>query len=51
MLVIDPEVCIDCGVCVPECPVEAIQPDTHSEALSWIVFNKKYATLLAKNCP
>ena len=23
-LVIDPEVCIDCGVCVPECPVEAI---------------------------
>ena len=23
-LVIDPEVCIDCGVCIPECPVEAI---------------------------
>lgn len=23
-LVIDPAVCIDCGVCVPECPVEAI---------------------------
>lgn len=23
-LVIDPEECIDCGVCVPECPVEAI---------------------------
>ena len=23
-LVIDPEACIDCGVCVPECPVEAI---------------------------
>lgn len=23
-LVIDPEVCIDCGVCVAECPVEAI---------------------------
>ncbi len=23
-LVIDPDVCIDCGVCVPECPVEAI---------------------------
>ena len=23
-IVIDPEVCIDCGVCIPECPVEAI---------------------------
>ncbi|KRB87047.1 ferredoxin FdxA [Noviherbaspirillum sp. Root189] len=23
-LVIDPAVCIDCGVCVAECPVEAI---------------------------
>lgn len=26
MLVIDPEVCIDCGACVPECPVQAIFP-------------------------
>ncbi|HEY3494055.1 MAG TPA: ferredoxin family protein [Polyangiaceae bacterium] len=24
MLYIDPVVCIDCGACVPECPVEAI---------------------------
>ncbi len=24
MLVIDPEVCIDCGACIPECPVQAI---------------------------
>ncbi len=23
-IVIDPEVCIDCGICVAECPVEAI---------------------------
>jgi ferredoxin len=23
-LVIDPDVCIDCGVCIAECPVEAI---------------------------
>lgn len=27
MLVIDPEECIDCGVCVPECPVNAILPE------------------------
>ena len=26
MLVIDPEECIDCGACEPECPVEAITP-------------------------
>jgi NAD-dependent dihydropyrimidine dehydrogenase PreA subunit len=26
MLVIDPEECIDCGACEPECPVEAIYP-------------------------
>ena len=27
MLVIDPEECIDCGACEPECPVEAILPE------------------------
>ena len=27
MLVINPETCIDCDVCVPECPVEAIFPE------------------------
>ncbi|EQA55593.1 ferredoxin family protein [Leptospira kmetyi serovar Malaysia str. Bejo-Iso9] len=26
-LYIDPEVCIDCNKCRPECPVEAIYPD------------------------
>jgi ferredoxin len=26
MLVVDPEECIDCGACEPECPVEAILP-------------------------
>jgi ferredoxin len=28
MLVIQPDECIDCGVCEPECPVDAIKPDT-----------------------
>ena len=27
ILVIDPEECIDCDACVPECPVEAIFPE------------------------
>jgi ferredoxin len=26
-LVIDPDECIDCGVCVSECPANAIYPD------------------------
>jgi ferredoxin len=26
-LVIDPEECIDCTLCEPECPVEAIYPE------------------------
>ena len=32
MLVINPSECIDCGVCEPECPAEAILPDTESGA-------------------
>jgi Fe-S-cluster-containing hydrogenase component 2 len=34
MLVISPEECIDCGVCEPECPAEAILPDTLDHANS-----------------
>ena len=30
MLVIHPDECIDCGVCEPECPIDAIKPDTES---------------------
>jgi len=35
MLVIKPDECIDCGVCEPECPVEAIIPDTDPAATKW----------------
>ena len=28
MLVINPDECIDCGVCEPECPIDAIKADT-----------------------
>ena len=27
ILVINPQECIDCGVCQPECPVDAILPE------------------------
>src|SRR3989304_4007816 len=41
MLVIDPDTCIDCTLCVPECPIQAIWPsdelpDVYSE---WIEKN------------
>ena len=26
-LAIDPELCVDCHLCVPECPVDAIYPE------------------------
>ena len=35
MLVIHPDECIDCGVCEPECPPEAILPDTDPGADDW----------------
>ncbi len=43
MLVIHPDECIDCGVCEPECPVEAIIPDTEGGADKWVELNSKYA--------
>jgi ferredoxin len=45
MLVINPDECIDCGVCEPECPVDAIEPDTNQGAKDWVNFNKKYSEL------
>jgi ferredoxin len=39
MLVIHPDECIDCGVCQPECPVEAIKPDTESSLEQWLTIN------------
>ena len=40
MLVIHPDECIDCGVCEPECPVDAIQSDTEDGAEKWLVLNR-----------
>jgi len=43
MLVIHPDECIDCGVCEPECPPEAILPDTDSEADAWLEHNRQFS--------
>ena len=45
MLVIHPDECIDCGVCEPECPAEAILPDTESGLEKWLEVNTKYAAI------
>lgn len=44
-LVINPEVCIDCGVCIPECPVEAIvdQKDLPQGQFEFLELNVRLA--------
>lgn len=44
-LVIDPDECIDCAVCVPECPVEAIyaEEDLPQDQLDFIRINAELA--------
>src|SRR6185437_17091985 len=43
MLVIHPDECIDCGVCEPECPVDAIKPDTEPGLEKWLDLNRQYS--------
>lgn len=45
MLYIDPDECIDCGACVPECPVEAIYDESElpEELSEWVEINAKKA--------
>ena len=48
-LVINPDECIDCGVCEPECPVDAIKPDTEDDADGkWLRINTDYAKVWPK---
>ena len=44
-LVIDPDECIDCAVCVPECPVAAIyaEEDVPSDQLDFTPLNAELA--------
>lgn len=45
MLVIHPDECIDCGVCEPECPVDAIRADTEPSMEKWVELNAELAAL------
>ena len=49
MLVIDPDECIDCGVCVDECPVTAIFPEEEVPE-KWAEYTELNAQL-AKDWP
>tara|TARA_B100000965_G_scaffold113594_1_gene93755 strand:+ start:8997 stop:9371 length:375 start_codon:yes stop_codon:yes gene_type:complete len=47
MLVINPDECIDCGVCEPECPAGAIFADTDIDPARgdehWLKLNDEYS--------
>jgi len=48
MLVINPDECIDCGVCEPECPIGAIVGDTVYEEKDkdkWLLLNEKFSAI------
>src|SRR6266513_2511183 len=47
MLYIDPDTCIDCGLCVDECPVTAIFPQEDLPA-EWAEFIEKNAAYYKK---
>ncbi len=43
MLVIHPDECIDCGVCEPECPIDAIIPDSDPRAAKFLELNRDFS--------
>jgi ferredoxin len=47
MLVIDPDECIDCAVCIPECPVNAIkaEEDVNPDERPFIALNVELSRL------
>ena len=48
VLVINPDECIDCGVCEPECPIDAIKADsdeTVEDKEKWLLINKKFSAI------
>ena len=47
MLVIDPDECIDCAVCIPECPVNAIytEDDVPDDQKQFLALNAELAKI------
>jgi ferredoxin len=43
MLAINPTECIDCGLCEPECPVDAIVSSKQGEYPEWLKINEQYS--------
>src|SRR5882757_620375 len=43
MVVINPTECIDCGVCEPECPADAIKPDSDDGLETWLELNTQFS--------
>ena len=46
-LVINPDECIDCGLCEPECPIEAIyaEDEVPADQIEFIEINEKYSKI------
>ena len=49
-MVIDPDICIDCGACLPECPVEAIVASL-DDAPEWGKLNAELSPTFKNNPP
>ena len=45
MLVINPLECLDCGVCIEECPIDAILFEDDEGAEPWLALNAQYSKI------
>lgn len=50
MLFIDPDVCVDCGACIPKCPVQAIYEDLDlpEQLNEWVEINARRSKVMPK---